>query len=85
MLENKIKIVVKIRHSENATKIWSNFPLDLTLLSKRQIMWEIVSKFVASLENLYFNTLGFFALSFCRIFKEKETSPMEISNKKFKI
>ena len=47
-------ILLKFGHYEKATKIWNNLSLDLTLLSKRQIMWEIVSNFVAFLENLNF-------------------------------
>ena len=39
-----------------ATKIWNNLPFDWHVLSKRQIMREIVSNFVAFLENLNFKT-----------------------------
>ena len=37
-----------------ATKIWNNLPFDWHVLSKRQIMREIVSNFVAFLEKLNF-------------------------------
>ena len=46
---------IKFTHSEKATKIWNNLSLDLTFFSTRQIMWEIVSNFVAFLENPNFN------------------------------
>ena len=49
---------VKFEHSEKATTILNNLPLDLKLLNKRQIMWEIVSNFVGFLKNLNFNILG---------------------------
>ena len=32
--------------------------MDVPLLSRRQIMWEIVSNFVAFLENLNFNNMN---------------------------
>ena len=51
----KIKdfVFLKFGHSEKATKIWN---VIWHLLSKRQIMWENVSNFVAFLENLNFTS-----------------------------
>ena len=42
-------LLVKLRHSEKATKIDNNLPLVLTLLSKCQKKWEIFFKFCALL------------------------------------
>ena len=50
------KSSLKFGHSDKATKIWNNLPLDLILLSKRQIICEIVSNCVDFLENLNFNS-----------------------------
>ena len=46
---------VKFGHSEKATKNETISHLIWHLISKRQIIWEIVSNFVAFLENLNFN------------------------------
>ena len=52
-------LLLKFGHSEKATKIWKISLLIWHLLSKRRIMWEIVSNFVAFLENLNFNILWY--------------------------
>ena len=48
---------IKFGHSEKATKIWNNLQLDLTCMYKVN-MWEIVSNFVAFLENLNFKNVA---------------------------
>ena len=47
-------LFLKFGHSEKATKIETISNMIWLLLSKRQIMWEIVSNFVAFLKNLTF-------------------------------
>ena len=49
-----VAILLKFEHSEKATKFELISHLILHLLGKRQIKWEIVSIFVAFLENMNF-------------------------------
>ena len=67
MIVNKTKDPnVKFGHYEKATKTISH--LIWHLLSKRQIKWEIVSKFVAFLENLKFTYIVDGASEYMQLF-----------------